>query len=124
MSKRRQERMANEMQRGISSIIQEGIKDPRIDSSSVSVIRIEVSRDLSHARVNFSILGDEDKQKETMLALNNAKGYIRSALSQSIQVRQFPELDFVLDKSIEHGIRITALLKELDEGKQEPENEK
>jgi len=123
MNKIRQERMANEMKRGISRIILEGIKDPRIDSGAVSITRIDVSGDLSHARVNFSILGDENKQQGTMLALNNAKGYIRTELSQSIKVRQFPELDFILDKSIEHGIRISEILKELDTDKNEQDND-
>ena len=119
MSQRRQERMANEIKRGISRIIQGEIKDPRIDFSTVSVTRIEVNSDLSHAKAYFSILGDDAKQKECIAALNKAKGYIRMELSKSIQVRTFPELDFNLDKSIEHGMRITALLKELDADKQQ-----
>lgn len=117
MSKRRQERMNIEIQRALARIIQEQIKDPRIDFTSVSIIRVEVSNDLSHARVYVSVLGDSKKQDETMQALQKAKGYIRTELAQKIQVKHAPELDFRLDRSIEHGIYIASLLDELKEDK-------
>lgn len=115
MSKRRQERMSVEIKRVLSRIIQEDIKDPRIDFTSVSITRVEVPNDLSHARVNISILGDEAKQEETMKALQKAKGYLRTELAREIQVRHAPELELRLDKSIEHGIRISTLLEGLKE---------
>ncbi|MDR1159253.1 MAG: 30S ribosome-binding factor RbfA [Syntrophomonadaceae bacterium] len=115
MGKRRQDRMANEMKKAIAFIIQEEIKDPRIDFTNLSVTRVDVSNDLSHAKINFSVLGDEEKQKQTMEALQKAKGYIRNNLSRMFQVRRFPELDFCLDRSIEHGMHISEILKELKE---------
>lgn len=119
MSKRRQERMAVEIQRVLSQIIQENIKDPRIDFTTVSITRVDVASDLSHARVNISILGDETKQEETMQALQKAKGYLRSELARGIQVKHAPELEFRLDKSIEHGIRISSILESLKEEKKD-----
>lgn len=118
MSKRRQERMSVEIKRVLSRIIQDDIKDPRIDFSTVSITRVEVPNDLSHARVNISILGDEQKQEETMKALQKAKGYLRTELAREIQIRHAPELELRLDKSIEHGIRISSLLEGLKEEKQ------
>ncbi|MDD3268151.1 MAG: 30S ribosome-binding factor RbfA [Syntrophomonadaceae bacterium] len=115
MSKRRQERMSVEIKRVLSRIIQEDIKDPRVDFSSVSITRVEVPNDLSHARVNISILGDEAKQEETMKALQKARGYLRTELAREIQIRHAPELELRLDKSIEHGIRISSLLEGLKE---------
>jgi ribosome-binding factor A len=115
MGKRRQERMGVEIKRILSSIIQEDIKDPRIDFSAVSVTRVDVAQDISHARVYISILGNEEKQAETMQALQKARGFIRSELAQGIQIRHAPDLEFRLDKSIEHGIRIATLLDELKE---------
>jgi ribosome-binding factor A len=115
MGKRRQERMGVEIKRMLSSIIQEDIKDPRIDFSTVSVTRVDVAQDISHARVYISILGNEEKQTETMQALQKARGFIRSELAQGIQIRHAPDLEFRLDKSIEHGIRIATLLDELKE---------
>ncbi|NLT20385.1 MAG: 30S ribosome-binding factor RbfA [Syntrophomonadaceae bacterium] len=121
MSKRRVERMSVEIRRVISRIIHEDIKDPRIDFSTVSVSRVDVANDISHARVNFSILGDEAKQEETMQALQKARGYIRSEVAREIQIKHAPELEFRLDKSIEHGVRISALLNEIKES--EPKSE-
>jgi ribosome-binding factor A len=115
MSKRRQERMAIEIKRIMARIIQEDIKDPRIDFTTVSITRVDVSNDLSHARAYISVLGDENKQEETMQALQKAKGFIRSELVQGIQVKHAPDLEFRLDRSIEHGIRISSLLDELKE---------
>lgn len=113
MGKRRQQRMAEEIKRSLSSIIQHEIKDPRIDFSTVSVTRVDIPADISHARINISILGDEAKQAETMKALQNARGHIRTELARMLQIRYAPELDFRLDKSIEHGIKMTSLLEEL-----------
>lgn len=113
MSKRRQERMAVEIKRSLSSIIQQDIKDPRIDFTTVSITRVDIPADISHARINISILGDEARQAETMKALQKAKGHIRTELSRQLQIRHAPELEFRLDKSIEHGIRMSSLLEEL-----------
>lgn len=119
MSKRRQERMSVEIMRILSQIIQGEIKDPRIDFKNLSITRIDLSNDYSHARVNISILGDEKQREESMKALQKAKGYIRSALVQQLKVRHAPELEFRLDRSIEHGIRISSLLEELKEEAQD-----
>jgi len=115
MGKRRQERMSVEIKRILSAIIQEDIKDPRIDFSTVSVTRVDLAQDISHARVYFSILGTDEKQTETMQALQRARGHLRSELARCIQIRHAPELEFRLDKSIEQGIRISALLDGLKE---------
>jgi ribosome-binding factor A len=113
VSKRRQERMSVEIQRILAQILREQIKDPRVDFSTVSITRVDVSTDLGHARIHISVLGDEDKQKETMQVLDKAKGFIRTELARQIQLRHAPELEFRLDKSIEHGIRISSLLDEI-----------
>lgn len=122
MSQRRQERMAVELKRSLSRILQEEIKDPRVDFSIVSVNRVEVTNDLSHARVYISIMADEQKQQDTMAALQKARGFIRSEVAGEIQIRHAPEIDFRLDRSIEHGIRISSLLDEImEEGKKDQE---
>ncbi|CFX67685.1 Ribosome-binding factor A [Syntrophomonas zehnderi OL-4] len=119
MGKRRQERMAEEIKRSLSSIIQHEIKDPRIDFSTVSVTRVDIPADISHARINISVLGDEVKQAETMKALQSARGHIRTELARMLQIRHAPELDFRLDKSIEHGIKMSSLLEELSKEAEE-----
>ncbi|HWQ73739.1 MAG TPA: 30S ribosome-binding factor RbfA [Syntrophomonas sp.] len=113
MGKRRQERMAVEIKRVLAAIFQHDLKDPRIDFSTVSVTRVDIPADISHARINISVLGDESRQAETMQALQRARGHIRSELARQLQIRHAPELEFRLDKSIEHGIHISSLLDEL-----------
>jgi len=107
--------MSVEVKRILSAIIQEDIKDPRIDFSTVSVTRVDLAQDISHARVYFSILGTDEKQAETMQALQSARGHLRSELARCIQIRHAPELEFRLDKSIEQGFKISALLEGLKE---------
>lgn len=115
MGKRRQERMSVEIKRVLSNIIQEHVKDPRIDFTAVTVTRVDIPQDISHARVYVSVLGSDDKQAETIKVLQKARGFIRTELARIIQVRHAPDLDFRLDKSIEHGIHIAALLEGLHE---------
>lgn len=113
MGKRRQEKMSVEIKRMLSAIIKDHVKDPRIDLTSVSITRVDVPQDISHARVYISIMGDEEKQNDTMQILKKAKGYIRSELAHGLQIRHAPELEFRLDKSIEQGIKISSLLESL-----------
>lgn len=119
--------MSVEIQRVLSRIIREEIKDPRIDLGTVSIPRVDVSGDLSHARVHISVLGDEDRQTATMKGLQQARGYIRGELARALQVKHAPELEFLLDMSIEHGIKMSGLLEELgitEPGQEEEKAEK
>ncbi len=115
MSRRRQEKMSEEIKRIVSHILQEGIKDPRIEQAAISLTRVDLSNDMSNARINISILGDQMKQEEMMNAVRAARGYIRSELARRLQVKHAPEIEFRLDKSIEHGIRISSILEDLKE---------
>ena len=103
VSKRRGERLAEEIKREISAIIRDDMKDPRIDPVATSITRVEVSNDLGHARVFFSVLGDEQKCGDTAAALDGAQGYIRTLVAGKLELRHAPEIVFQLDRSIEHG---------------------
>lgn len=107
--------MAIQIQRILSSIIQQSLKDPRIEGNRISITRVDLSRDYSHARVNLSILGDDEQQQQCFKALRQAAGHIRAQLAAALELRRAPELEFRLDKSIEHGIYISHLLDELKE---------
>ncbi len=115
MSRRRQEKLAEEIKRSVSHIFLEGMKDPRIEQAAISLTRVDLSNDMSHARINISILGDQMKQEEMMKAVNAARGYIRTELAHRLKIKHAPEIEFRLDKSIEHGIRISSILEELKE---------
>ena len=98
------------MQREISDILCRRIKDPRI--GFCTIMRVDVSKDLRHAKVFVSIMGTEDQQKSTLAGLKSATGFIRREIGQRIALRHTPEIVFKLDKSVDHSIRIAQLLEE------------
>ncbi|MDO4614286.1 MAG: 30S ribosome-binding factor RbfA [Lachnospiraceae bacterium] len=105
-------RVNQEVQRELASIIRE-LKDPRVDMMT-SVMEVNVATDLKTCKVFISVLGDEDRQKETMEGLRSAEGFIRRELAHRLNLRNTPELTFVLDRSIEHGIHISKLIDEVN----------
>ncbi len=105
----------------IAQLLQRGIKDPRI--GFVSVIRVETTRDLQNARVYVSVYGEEAAQAETLQGLSSAAGYIRHQLFRNLSLKTIPNLSFVLDDSIAHGVHIASVLKQLDQDGDEPEAE-
>ncbi|KJZ01503.1 30S ribosome-binding factor RbfA [Pseudoalteromonas piscicida] len=106
----RTDRVAQQIQKEIAVILQREIKDPRLGMVTVSAV--EVSRDLSYAKVFITVLNtsDEDKTKQSAAILNEATGYIRSLLGKRIRARIMPELKFVIDNSLMEGMRISNLV--------------
>lgn len=100
-----------EVQRELSRIISMEIKDPRINPMT-SVTDVIVTPDLKYCKAFISVLGDEESGKETIEGLKSATGYIRRELAKNINLRNTPEITFVLDNSIEYGI---AMSKKIDE---------
>jgi len=112
MAKFRTGRVGEQIKKEISSLIQMELKDPRI--GFVTVTGVEVTGDLSLARVYLSILGSEEEKAETLKSLQRAKGFLRTELGRRIRLRLTPEIEFRFDSSIEYGSRIEALLHELN----------
>ena len=110
-------RINNEVLRELSRIIRGEIKDPRIHPMT-SVVSVEVAPDLKSAKAYISVLGDQEAQENTMAGLRSAEGYIRRALAKSINLRNTPEIRFILDQSIAYGV---AMSKLIDTVNQEPE---
>ncbi|MFY8273182.1 30S ribosome-binding factor RbfA [Pseudoalteromonas sp. SSDWG2] len=106
----RTERVAQQIQKEIAVIIQREVKDPRLGMVTVSAV--EVSRDLSYAKIFVTVFNQEDesKTKQSMRILNDASGYIRSLLGKRIRARIVPELRFVIDTSLMEGMRISNLV--------------
>lgn len=102
-------RINGEVQKELSNIIRGEIKDPRINPLT-SVVAVEVAPDLKHCKVYISVLGDEQSQKDTMAGLKSAEGYIRTQLARTVNLRNTPELTFVLDQSIEYGVNMSKLI--------------
>lgn len=105
-------RVNMEVQRELSEIIRNGIKDPRIHPMT-TVVAVEVTPDLKYCKAYISILGDEEAGKETIQGLKSAVGYIRKELARRINLRNTPIISFILDQSIEYGVNMTRLIDEV-----------
>lgn len=106
----RSTRVAEQLRREIGSLMRFGVKDPRAQNATVT--DVEVSKDVSYARVYFSVLDDDaEKIRETERALNHAAGYLRRELGQVLRMRHVPELRFTYDSSIAEGARMDALIE-------------
>jgi len=106
----RHQRVAEEMKHELGIMVAGELKDPRIEGL-VTVTEVRVTPDLKHARVFISVMGTAAEQKSTLTGLFAAVGYIRSELTERIQLRRAPEIHFTLDHSEEYGQRIDELLK-------------
>lgn len=107
----RTDRIAGEIQKEISDIIRNSIKDPRIPQM-VSVTGVKVTKDLRYAKVYISIYGSDEEKKNAMTALKGAAGFVRREIGQRIQLRYTPEIIFEADDSIERGMHISKLIEE------------
>ncbi|WP_446899517.1 30S ribosome-binding factor RbfA [Clostridium sp. LBM24168] len=114
MSKYRNGRINEEMKKEISNIIREDVKDPRL-TAMVSVTKVEVTRDLSYAKVYVSLYGNTRSKNETLEALKNSSGFIRREVGHRIRLRNTPEIIIELDNSIEQGMHIDELLRKIKE---------
>ena len=99
--------IAEMMQRKLSHLIQQEINDPRL-SGLVTLSGVEVNRDLSHAKIFFTVFKDDPKEVE--LLLNKASSFLRSALARTSTLRTVPQLHFIYDESIAYGQRLSQLI--------------
>lgn len=112
MSSRRQKQVGDLLRDEISFIIQRGMKDPRIGFASIT--RVEVSPDIRYATAYVSVLGTDEEQTESLVALNNASGFIRHELGPKLTMRSIPIVSFRLDRSMQHAENVQRLLSEID----------
>ena len=105
-------RINGEVLKELSNIIRSEIKDPRINPMT-SVVSVEGAPDLKTCKAYISVLGDEQSQKDTITGLKSAEGYIRRELARTVNLRNTPEIKFILDQSIEYGINMSKLIDEV-----------
>ena len=105
-------RVNAEVQRELSTILRGGIKDPRV-APMTSVVAVEVAPDLKTCKAYISVLGDEKAQADTLKGLQSAEGYIRRELAHTLNMRNTPEIKFVLDQSIEYGVRMSKKIDDV-----------
>jgi len=103
-------RVNAEVQRELSNILRGGIKDPRV-APLTSVVAVEVAPDLKTCKAYISVLGDKKAQEDTIKGLQSAEGYIRRELARTVNMRNTPQITFIVDQSIEYGISARKLTK-------------
>lgn len=108
----RMDRLTEDIKREIVDVLRE-VKDPRI-TGLVSVVKVDVSSDLSYCKVYVSDIGGDIK--ETVKGLNKAAGFVRSSLASRLNIRKTPQIKFIGDDSIEQSARISKMLEELNKG--------
>ncbi len=111
----RASRVGEQIHKEISALLVKGIKDPRI--GFVTITAVEVTRDLSIAKIFFTVVGDETVRRESEKGLRSSIPFIRREIGRRIRMRHVPEIRFEYDKSIEYGNRIESLIQEIHEQK-------
>ncbi len=120
MNEQRIQRIAEEIKRVVSSLLINGIKDPRVGELT-TVADVEVTGDLSYATIYYSVIGDDEKREEALKGLNSAKGFIRSEISKALSLRIVPELIFKIDDTVDRGMYMDELIEKV---RQEDEKKK
>ncbi|MGI6262476.1 MAG: 30S ribosome-binding factor RbfA [Succiniclasticum sp.] len=113
MARLRVEKVQEQIQHEISNMLLRDVKDPRI--KAVTVTGVELTDDMSQAKVFVSLYGPADKQQEAWDALNRAKGYLRTEIAKRIRLRFAPEILLEKDTSLEYGAHIDSLLRQIKE---------
>ena len=111
-------RINSEVLKELSRIISREIKDPRI-APMTSVVSVEVAPDLKTCKAYISVLGDKEAQESTLEGLRSAHGYIRRELARSINLRNTPDVRFILDQSIEYGVNMSKKIDEINAASEE-----
>ncbi len=107
-------RVGEQIKKEMTQIIQNELSDPRI--GFVTITGVDVTSDLSQAKIYLSVLGSEEQREATLRSLASAKGFIRSDLGRRMRLRHTPELLFKFDSSIDYGSKIEALLEKINNG--------
>ena len=105
-------RINGEVLRELSNIIRGEIKDPRINPMT-SVVAVEVAPDLKTCKAYISVFGDEKAQQDTVKGLQSAEGYIRRELARKLNLRNTPEIKFVMDQSIAYGVAMSKMIDDV-----------
>lgn len=105
-------RLSEDIHREISVLIKE-LKDPRIATGMITVMRCDVSNDMSHCKVYISSLDGYEKAKDAVKGFESATGYIKREISNTLHLRKCPDLKFIPDNSTEHSVHINEILKKI-----------
>jgi ribosome-binding factor A len=109
-------RIANDIKQLVGRIVSHEMKDPRIGMTSV--VSVDLSPDLGLARIYVSVFGDHEQEDRTLEVLRGAQGFVRSEMGSRLDLKYVPEIQFILDRSIERGRHIDSILREIREGEE------
>ncbi len=112
----RTERVGSQMQRELSVLVRDDLKDPRL--GMVTIQEVRVVRDFSHAKVFFTTMGSESDHLTTTQIMNKSASFLRRELGRRMKLRTIPQLKFVYDDSIEHGAHLSMVIEEAVEADQ------
>ena len=108
----RSDRVAAAIREEVANFLAEGVKDPRV-TALVTVTGVEMTRDLRHAKIFVSIMGEDSQRASTIEGLASVQGFLRSRLARSLSLRVAPEVQFVMDESVARAARIETLLNQI-----------
>ncbi len=117
------ERINELIKNELNILIGTQIKDPRVNESLVSVVRVNTTADLKYAKVYVSVMEDNiDRKNKVIEGLDRAKGFLRKSIAKVLNTRYTPELVFVLDESLDYALRIDEILEDIHSGKNKGNN--
>jgi ribosome-binding factor A len=117
MSRIRASRVAEQIKKELSQIIQKELKDPRV--GFVTITDVEMSTDLKTAKVYVSVFGEDQEKEQTLACLEKAKGFMRSEVGSQIHLRHVPEMTFVVDETLDYSDRINRLIEDVNQEKKD-----
>ncbi|WP_420422277.1 30S ribosome-binding factor RbfA [Simkania sp.] len=113
---KRTDRLNSLLKEVLSEVIRQDVKNPNV-SELITITEVDITKDLHHAKVYISVIGDEKERKETIDALQSAAGFISTIASKKVVMRYFPSLKFILDTTVDKQMKIDSILKEIEEEK-------
>ena len=116
-------RINMEVQRELSEIIRREVKDPGLDGAMVTVVSVEVTPDLKYCKAYISVLGGDEAAQKALEGLKRAVGFIRKELAGRVNLRNTPQIKFILDQSIEYGVHMSRLIDDVTVGIKEREDQ-
>ena len=116
-------RINMEVQRELSEIIRTQVKDPSLKGVMVTVVSVEVTPDLKYCKAYISVLGGDESAQKALEGLKRAVGFIRKELAGRVNLRNTPQIKFILDQSIEYGVHMSRLIDDVTVGMKEREDQ-
>lgn len=111
---KRTDRLNSLLKEVLSEVIRHDVKNPHV-SELTTITEVDITKDLHHAKVYISVIGDDKQREETIHALQSAAGFISTVASKKVTMRYFPALKFILDTTVDKQMKIDSLLKKIEE---------